>query len=660
MKNNLLVTLADKNYIKQAKQLFSSVYHNAGWKGDYMLLSHQIPEKGLSWFKDKGILIKECKPVSKKGWGRWPPVLLDKFYLFTPEFKKWKNIIYLDADIIVKASLDNLTKITDFGASPILPFTNSTNKLIGKFKKPKSMKKKIFKNILRGLKRNYKLNKQLFNGGVIAFNTEIIKKDTFFKLKRLLKKYQGIIKDNEETIFNLYFNKKQERLPQVYNIHVNYSFPWYGIKPKNIKGIILHFVNKPNKINDKPWFPRNPFYEEWKKNLDKAEEINLKKIIPAEEWSCEKIKNYCWYLKVRRIISKIKYLFLKLLKPKTISLNAKISITLFLDRKLGEMGLFFKKNYPKLYPKLKDSILNKRIFKNLNKGVKKNKSENKKKTPQTEKPYQAWLQWELTEVCNLNCKYCFYRNLPRNKRVKKIKINPLLKTLKKNQKKFLITFTGGEPFLVSNLIETSIKLTENHYISLNTNLVSDKIKRFGRQIDPSKVELILASFHPEQLKKYNLFQKYIDNFLFLKKKGFKIISEAVAHPSFLSKARKYKKILRKKGISLSFARIYQGEYNRKSYPQSYTKKQLKIFGQNKKEIKKYYQRGKTCNAGYNAGVVFPNGDIWPCYHIKQKIGNIYKEIKFKKKLTTCPVKFCTCPLKEYNNNLFKKSLKEKL
>lgn len=51
MKKNLIVTLADKNYIDQAKQLFSSVYFNAGWNGDYMLLAHEISESELRWFK---------------------------------------------------------------------------------------------------------------------------------------------------------------------------------------------------------------------------------------------------------------------------------------------------------------------------------------------------------------------------------------------------------------------------------------------------------------------------------------------------------------------------------------------------------------------------------------------------------------------------------
>jgi hypothetical protein len=52
MASNLLVAIADANHIDQAKQLFSSVYFNAGWKGDYMLMAHEIPEKELLWFRD--------------------------------------------------------------------------------------------------------------------------------------------------------------------------------------------------------------------------------------------------------------------------------------------------------------------------------------------------------------------------------------------------------------------------------------------------------------------------------------------------------------------------------------------------------------------------------------------------------------------------------
>ena len=94
LKKNLLVTLADKNYITQAKQLFSSVYWNAGWNGDYMLLTgKETPENKLKWFRKKGILIKKCKLLEKKNVGlqNHPPIVLSKFYLF----KKERNSVFI-------------------------------------------------------------------------------------------------------------------------------------------------------------------------------------------------------------------------------------------------------------------------------------------------------------------------------------------------------------------------------------------------------------------------------------------------------------------------------------------------------------------------------------------------------------------------------------
>jgi len=119
MKKNLLVTLADEGFIDQAKQLFSGVYHNAGWQGDYMLLSYKIPENKLRWFRDKGILVKECAPLyDKRMWRSGVPITIPgKLYLFDPEFKKWDNVVYLDVDIIVRGPLEKLTKVRGFAAA---------------------------------------------------------------------------------------------------------------------------------------------------------------------------------------------------------------------------------------------------------------------------------------------------------------------------------------------------------------------------------------------------------------------------------------------------------------------------------------------------------------------------------------------------------------
>ena len=51
-------------------------------------------------------------------------------------------------------------------------------------------------------------------------------------------------------------------------------------------------------------------------------------------------------------------------------------------------------------------------------------------------------------------------------------------------------------------------------------------------------------------------------------------------------------------------------------------------------------------------VVNPNGTVTRCYQIGEVMGNIYHEIKFDKKLRTCPVNFCACPLKSYGTISF--------
>ena len=165
MKSSLLVTLADKKYIDQAKQLFSGAYFNAGWQGDYMLLAHDIPDKDLKWFLDKGILVKKCKGVFTdeefeklhNSWGsKYRPlgfvsIALSKFYLFTPEFKKWKNVVYLDLDIVVRASLEELARVRGFWAVNDMGW---------------KLKRQFFDTNLQlfsELKKNYNLNKKSFN-----------------------------------------------------------------------------------------------------------------------------------------------------------------------------------------------------------------------------------------------------------------------------------------------------------------------------------------------------------------------------------------------------------------------------------------------------------------------------------------------------------------
>ena len=180
MENFVLVTLSDMNFLDQAKQLFSSAYLNGGWRGDYCLLSHNLSEDAVKMFKDRGIIVYECKiDFQKKTWKQlYPETVLSKFYLFMDFFKKWRNVLFLDSDMIVRSDLNKLSSVKGFNSCNInkerlgLYFSEGRNKEL--------------------LKKFYNLKKLAFNSGIMAFRTDIIKPDSFDDLKNLFNTYCDI------------------------------------------------------------------------------------------------------------------------------------------------------------------------------------------------------------------------------------------------------------------------------------------------------------------------------------------------------------------------------------------------------------------------------------------------------------------------------------
>lgn len=349
MKQNLLVTLADRNYIQQAKQLFSSVYWNAGWEGVYMLLAHKIPEEELKWFTDKGILIRKCEQIHNKPLGidNYSPVILDKFYLFTEEFKKWEHIVFVDSDVIVKAPLNYLTRTK---AISCLKVTN--NNFGDMFSSKDTEEFSMFM-----LEKEYNLIRPAFSSGVMAFDTNIIKEDTFNKLILLFTKYKEIV-GCDDSVLNLFFYDQWVNIPLVFNARVNH------IVHEKINGIVLHFERpfRSYKKDDKPWDEGNPFYQEWKTNLEKAEFIDLNKVQKTKKWNFFKIAYYSLTLKIIHI-----YVTNYKIKLHNITVKLKLFLIMIFDklkasflyifytpeRLIGKIGNIIKRYNSDLYYKLK-------------------------------------------------------------------------------------------------------------------------------------------------------------------------------------------------------------------------------------------------------------------------------------------------------------------
>ncbi len=319
--------------------------------------------------------------------------------------------------------------------------------------------------------------------------------------------------------------------------------------------------------------------------------------------------------------------------------------------------------------------------------------------------YDAWLHWRITYRCDLNCIYCFRHirrhnnepvskddsrfskkvfslnypilfrklvkaskmNIPAlmqkirsklyEKRIAPINIPALINSLEKAKKTFRIHFTGGEPFLIPNLVDASVEITKKHFVYVTTNLITGKTMEFAEKINPQRVVKFTASLHIKELERLNLVDKYIDTYQLYRKRGFRIRAWEVAYPALLGEADKYKKYFHERGVELHF-NPFIGYYNGKLYPESYTSEEFQIFSLDNSSCEVYNSKGKICNAGYNTGLVSPTGDIRPCYQRSEEMGNIYGEIKFADKLTTCPFSFCACPYFARDTYLFGKAVKD--
>ncbi|MEI8339731.1 MAG: glycosyltransferase [bacterium] len=315
--NKVLVTLANESYLDQAKQLFSSAYFNAGWDGDFLLLAHEVSEDKLQWFKDKGIFIKMCSAIEQNDYrGIVSPVAFSKFYLFTPEIKKWDKAIFFDGDIIIKRNIFDLLKTDGLTAIRDLPFNNiSAFDLL----KPNTEKEK---ELCKSAVNIIPAECNTFNSGVISLDTKMVTDNSFNNLVDLAKKYASVNNTADQLILNLMFAKGA-------NILSDHSYNFLLLPTSRLAVLlnsnphVLHFAGP-----IKPWNIDNPYRKTWLKNLSLADKIIIGK--PP------KVKSLGFY---DRLIFVINFIILK--KPNhSDSLKNKI---------IGHVGIMIKRLSPSFY-----------------------------------------------------------------------------------------------------------------------------------------------------------------------------------------------------------------------------------------------------------------------------------------------------------------------
>ena len=313
-----------------------------------------------------------------------------------------------------------------------------------------------------------------------------------------------------------------------------------------------------------------------------------------------------------------------------------------------------------------------------------------------QKDYDMWFNWKVTNQCNLTCEYCcasFSRDFDKVSGIKKVgkilgEINRKKKTLLKSglsnhwkafkrltqrqpektpairvdellaslDKTSKILFSGGEPLLVSNIIEAAQTLTERHYVGFVTNLtLSKRLRLLFDTVSPDRVVELTASFHIDELERRDMVETFIENCLAGQERGFDIDVVVVAYPALFEKILHYKKVLGDRGIELQ-AMPFIGEYDGHAYPDAYPEEEIDALelGRRQEDLAEECH-GRFCNTGYNAFAAFPDGSIERCFTVSEKMGNLYDEIHAYDTPRPCPLKYCKCAMWACDDMLYQKA-----
>jgi len=332
MKDNVLVSLTDRNYIDPVKQLFSSVYHNAGWEGDYLLLCHDVDDKDMQWFADRGIITRSVAPLYDRDFEHFPPTILSKLYLFGNYFKRWKRVLFLDGDITVKASLEGMLDLPGFSAVEDV----HSIPLKKQFYSKRHLTDNGSRSRLARLRSTYDMSRTAFNVGVMSLDTEVIRDNTFGEMVDLFNEYGLLSPYNEQAILNLYFVDHWSPMPLVYNNYYLYYRPYWTLKPRMSEGICDHFIFQ------KPWKVRQGHYfTQWSRYLHSADEIDLDlRPPPARVWTDKEIDDWTRYMRDMMVRRNIPLL-----------VNNRIMETL--ERVLGMSGRMLHTVSPPLYDRIR-------------------------------------------------------------------------------------------------------------------------------------------------------------------------------------------------------------------------------------------------------------------------------------------------------------------
>lgn len=267
----------------------------------------------------------------------------------------------------------------------------------------------------------------------------------------------------------------------------------------------------------------------------------------------------------------------------------------------------------------------------------------------------SYITLDITHNCNLHCQHCHFWKTPKSSHITFDQFKIIIDKLKLWVPSRQLQITGGEPFLIPNILKMVKYAHDNGFnVHLNTNLnvlTSDNLsslKSSGISSLSTSIDHYIPTKHNDFRGTPQAFEKTIDSINKIKNLYPDIsvyINTVITNINFLSLNKLSKELSKLPVNSLNFQVLIPTFNTNESFKDLIKKNPLwpKSNKLNLKktefisnsisqinEMKKYYQsplreiKKITCTSGHNNFIIDQKGDIRICFNFAP-VGNIFTD-----------------------------------
>lgn len=290
--------------------------------------------------------------------------------------------------------------------------------------------------------------------------------------------------------------------------------------------------------------------------------------------------------------------------------------------------------------------------------------------------YDIEADWILLRNCNFSCQYCF----PAINRSS----GPIQKYgspaewaagFDRTGKTWLLHISGGEPSIYPDFVQLCLQLTQNHYISINSNISHRSIGEFTRNIDPERVLYINAAIHYEERTRRASFKDFFLSIQQLQKANFNVFLSVVMTPYVVDNFAQITELFKAQGLSV-IPKVMRASFDGQSYPKAYTPVQLDLIRSYLQEAQKNYRpvlgrmvepptinmfsdyeifiagnkdyQGRLCEAGAKFVKITPDGIVSRCFSSRMYGNILLNNLKLMNKPEVCNTYYCPYFCEKYS------------